>query len=321
MRATSAARAGTAPRSVSQGRAPASRRGTVVAPTASAAPRRSGVEHAGSGATIRRAIVGGIVVAALLIVGLVGFLVLSYTPLFTISSIDAEATEHISSDNIAKLANVQSGTTLLSLDEEQVTKNLQKNPWVDSVSFEREFPDRLRISVTERTVDSIVVMSAGNVAWCLGDGNVWIEPLSLSPGENESFSEAALRKAQEMGALLITDVPSTVSPVAGSVATDETLKAVEAYREQFGPGLSSQIVSYNASTLDSISCTLSSGVEVSLGAATSIEAKESVITEILAKYSGKVTYINVRVPSKPSYRMVNSDNVQQGSGTAGTEYS
>ena len=51
-----------------------------------------------------------------------------------------------------------------------------------------------------------------------------------------------------------------------------------------------------------------------------MDSKESVIKEILSKYAGKLTYINVRVPSKPSYRMVSSDSVGQGSGTSGQDY-
>ena len=79
-------------------------------------------------------------------------------------------------------------------------------------------------------------------------------------------------------------------------------------------------MSFSASSLDSISCVLENGVEISLGPATSVDSKESVIKEILSKYAGKLTYINVRVPSKPSYRMVSSDSVGQGSGTSGQDY-
>ena len=269
------------------------------------------------GIVLRVVVVAAIVAAVLGVV----FLVLSNTSAFRITSIDAVASDHVSADDIQKLANVEEGTTLLNVDTNAITRNLMKNPWVASVSIEREFPDKLKISVTERKVEAVVVMSSRSVAWYLGEGEVWLEPANLDVSDGESTDDVGLEKATSVGAILITGVPATVDPVAGSKATDDVIAAVRSYLDGFSSDFSSQIVSYNASTLDSISCTLSSGVEVSLGAATSIEAKESVITEILAKYSGKVTYINVRVPSKPSYRMVNSDNVQQGSGTAGTEYS
>jgi cell division protein FtsQ len=282
--------------------------------------RRSGAERAASGAHVRHAIVAAIAVAAIALAALLGWLLLSYTPAFTILEVTADSTEHVSSANIVKLANIPSGSTLLNLDEAGATANLRKNPWVGEVSYVREFPSTLKISVTERTVDSLVVMSTGNMAWCIGNGNVWIEPVSIPVGEGRSVNEAALAKAREMGALLITGVPPSVSPVAGSKATDDVLDAIAEYRRLFSQELSSQIVSFSASGLDSISCVLATGVEISLGPAANVEAKESVVRELLAKHAGKITYINVRVPSKPSYRMVSSENVQQGSGTEGTDY-
>lgn len=277
------------------------------------APRRSARQDKG-GSAARRIIVACIAVAIALLVALVGFLVLSYTPVFSITSIETTATEHVSKEDIAKLAAIPEGTTLLNLDEAKITSNLQKNPWVGQVTYVREFPNTLRIEVTERSVESLVVMSSGSVVWCLGDGGVWIEPVSLTTSDGESIDDAALAKAQEMGALLITDVPATVSPVAGSTASDSVIQAVETYQSTFSDALTSQIVSYSAQSLDSISCTLKSGVEISLGSATDVSTKEEVIEQILSRYSGKLTYINVRVPSKPTYRMIDSDNVGEGTG-------
>lgn len=274
----------------------------------------------GSHDVARRLIVGGIAVAALLLVALVGFLVLSYTPAFTIGSVEADPTEHMDSATIVRLANVRQGSTLLNFDESGIRSALRRNPWVQDVSFVREFPGTLRLVVTERKVDCIVVMSAGNVAWCMGGDGSWIEPLPLSVAEGQSANEVALAKAQEMGALLITDVPASVSPVAGSASTDDTILAVMSYRKTFSDALSSQVVSYKADAVESISCVLKSGVEISLGSPRDIENKESVINSILQKYEGRLTYINVRVYSSPSYRMVDSDKVQAGSGTAGVDY-
>lgn len=263
---------------------------------------------------IRVVIVGLIVVAVFLVSALVGFIVLSNTPVFTIASIDADPTEHLTAENIGKLANVEEGTTLLSMDEAAITQNLKRNPWVGSVSFVREFPDRLKIVITERRVDCVVKMSTGSVCWCLGDDNVWIEPMNLTVLDGQSAYDVALAFAQDLGALLITDVPASMSPSAGSVATDEVLLAIAAYRDQFSREFASQIACFSAASVESISCTLKSGVELSLGAPSNIEIKESVVGEILAKHPNQVTYINVRVPSQPSYRKVGTESVESGSG-------
>ena len=60
------------------------------------------------------------IVAALAAVGLVALLVLSHLPVFVISGIDATASEHVSAETIAKLAAVDEGTTLLSVDVSQI---------------------------------------------------------------------------------------------------------------------------------------------------------------------------------------------------------
>ena len=148
---------------------------------------------------IRRAIVAGIIVATLALLGLLALLVLSYTPLFTITGIDAEATDHMSADDIIRLALVPDGATLLNLDEGDITSNLKRNPWVGSVSYVREFPDHLRITVHETSVQAIVVMGTGNIAWTLGEGGVWIEPYPITVGDKQSINDVALERDYEIG--------------------------------------------------------------------------------------------------------------------------
>lgn len=263
---------------------------------------------------VMRVVVAVAIVAAVLGVA---FLVLSNTSTFQITSIDAVASDHVSADDIQKLAKVEEGTTLLNVDTNAITQNLMKNPWVESVSVEREFPDKLKISVTERTVEAVVVMSSRSVAWYLGEGEVWLEPVNLDVSDEQSADDVALEKATSVGAILITGVPATVDPVAGSKATDEVIAAVRSYLDGFSSDFASQIVSFTASSEASISCVLSSGVEVSLGSPTDISSKEEVVKSLLAEYPDELTYINVRVPSSPSYRRIDSTNVTAGTGATG----
>lgn len=273
-----------------------------------------GDDKSGDHKGIRAIIVALVVMACLLVVLLVGFIALSSSPMFTIASIDAEDTEHLSAENIAKLANIEEGTTLLTFDSAAITENLKRNPWVGTVSFTREFPDRLKIEVTERRVDCVVKMSTGSVCWCLGEDSVWIEPVNLTVADGQSADDVALALAQKMDALLITDVPTSLSPTAGETANDEVLKAIAAYREQFSQDFSSQIVCYSASSIESVGCTLKSGIEISLGSPTNIDVKEAVIHQILEKHPNQITYINVRVPSQPTYRRIGTESVSEGTG-------
>ena len=243
--------------------------------------------------------------------------VLSNTSAFPITGIEAEATEHISAEDIATLAGVPEGTTMLNYDTAVITENLRRNPWVADVKVNRSYPDKLRITVVERKVGSLVMMSSSSVIWCLGDDNVWIEPLKVTPEGDQTLGKVALSKAQELGALLITDVPSSVEPKAGEVASDEVFTALATFKRELSEGFWSQIVTISAPSQETISCILKSGVEVSLGAATSVSTKEQVVTSLLEKYPNRITYINVRVASSPSYRLLDTESVQEGTGAIG----
>lgn len=254
------------------------------------------------------------VAVILAIVGSLAFSVMRMLPVFTIASIDTEATEHLTQQDIANLANVAEGTTLLNIDAGVVEENLKKNPWVAEVSVHREFPDRLRIEVRERRVSTLVLMSTSSFAWYIGEGDVWLEPAMLTVAEGQTAKDAAAALATEKGALFVTDVPATVSPQAGSEVVDEVLLAVDIYVRELPEEISSQVVYFSASSLEGISCVLSSGVEVSLGSPTQIEQKAAVLTEILDQYPGEITYVNVRTPANPSYRRIDSNSVQPGTG-------
>ena len=254
---------------------------------------------------------------ALAVIGAISFFVLRNTTMFTIVTINAEPTEHLSAEAISVLADVETGTTLLTVDTEHIEENIRKNPWVADVVVTREFPDRLGIHITERSVDALVVMSTGSLAWFLGEGRVWLEPINLEPTEDQSVNDAALIVAAERGAILVTDVPVTVEPQAGVEADDDVLAAVMQYREELSDEFASQVASFSAPSVEGISCVLKNGVEVSLGGPTNIANKEAVVTELLETYPGELTYINVRVPTNPSYRRIDSGSVQPGTGAMG----
>ena len=252
----------------------------------------------------------------LVVVLAIVWLVLSHTSAFTITYIDAPETEHLSSESIADFAQVPEGTTLLNVDTAQIEENVKRNPWVESVEIIREFPNGLKIVVHEREVGYVVLMSSGDLVWNVGTDGVWIEPNDLTVAEGQSASDVALEQAQQTDAILITDVPSTVSPEAGEKVTDSCITAVFEYQDGFSEDFSSQIVRYSAASEPAISCTLESGVTISLGSPEDIETKEQIIEEILEENPDQVTYINVRVVSEPTFRKVDSDTVTSGSGEA-----
>lgn len=259
-------------------------------------------------------VVGGVAVLAVVLV--VAYFVLRSSSAFAIQNVVCEPTEHVSESDIQNLLSVPEGSTLLNFDGAAIEASLKKDPWVGSVSFERQFPDTLKVVVNEQSTDALVVMNAGSIAWYLGTSGSWIQPTKVTVAQNQSVNDAALAQATSEGVLLITDVPSSVSPKSGAEVTDDVFAAVRTFREGFSADFSAQVVSYSAPSTDNISCTLASGVEISLGSASQISAKESIVKEILAAHPGKVTFINVRVPSSTgsSYRSIDSEDVEAGTG-------
>ena len=212
------------------------------------------------------------------------------------------------------------GSTLLNVDTGALEESIKREPWVGSVGFERLFPNTLKITITEQVPDMLVVMSSGSVGWYLGTAGSWIEPTRIEAAEGQSVDDAALALAQSEGCLLVSGVPSTVDPEASAPATDAVLDAIEQFREGFSSDFASQIVRFSAPAPENISCTLASGVEVSLGAPTDIEEKEAIVSAYLEQHPNSLVSINVRVISSPAYREIASDNVQQGNGvSAGAE--
>lgn len=268
---------------------------------------------------LRVALVALAAAVALALVAGLALLLLRDSSVFEITNVEAEATEHVSETDIANLVQVPVGSTLLNVDTAAIEQALLRDPWVASVSFERVFPDTLRLVITEQTPDMLVVMGSGSVAWYLGDAGVWIQPTTINAADDQSVSDAALEVALAEGCLLVTDVPSTVDPVAGSEATDEVLEAVKAFREGFSDEFNEQVVCFSAPSVDNVSCVLANGVEVSLGSASNVSEKEAIVTEYLEEYPDTAIYINVRVVTNPSVRTISSESVEAGSGIVATD--
>ena len=154
------------------------------------------------------------------------------------------------------------------------------------------------------------MMGTGGVCWYLGADGVWIEPAVPDAEEGQSTGEAAAQLAGELGCVLVTDVPADVDPRAGERVDDACVGAVLDYMDGFPEELASQVTQFSAASEASVSCGLESGVTVLLGEPTDISSKASVVLKLCETYQDQITYINVRTPSSPTFRRVDSENVQ-----------
>lgn len=258
---------------------------------------------------------GGVV--AILVVAVI----VANSGLFAATEIQVQGSAHVEQETAEQLVKVPDGTTLLNVDEAAILEMLKASPWVADVDIQREWPHKLTITPVEHTIKAIAYITADELAWGISEEGTWIAPLSLSiavdaegnavPLNDDGSvpegatqlapADAALRLAQEAGALMLTDVPSDANPKSGEEVSSEVVLAGLQYAKEFSPELVSQIRELSVASVESIAAFLTSGVEVSLGSPDNITEKERVVTRLLEQQEG-VTYINVREPGAYTFR-------------------
>ena len=256
-----------------------------------------------------RALLLSIVAAALVVVAVV---LCVWSPLFQIRSISVEGScAHVSAERVTQLAAVPAGATLFGYDESGVTQRLLSDPWVAGVTLTRSLPDTLVIQIEERALGAVVMLSNGTQAWRLSTDGVWLEEVALTEVTSDNGAEAydvqAKNAAASEGVVFVSEASAALAPKAGEACEDEGLLGLMQYMVSFSSQLRDQIVSATATNKESIAVVLTSGIKVSLGAPDDISLKEQAVLGILGTYQGQVSYINVRVPSKPTYRAVSQD--------------
>lgn len=263
---------------------------------------------------------------ALIVIGVVfalflaGF-ILANSPLFAATDIQVKGSDHVEVETARALIEVPEGTTMFNVDEKAIYDSLKAIPWVKGVDVKREWPHTLVVTPVERKMRVIAFITADEVAWAIGEDGTWIAPLSLvfamdAEGNEVALNddgsvpegaaqlpafEAALRIAQNSGSLLLTDVPSDISPKGGEPVNAKVVLAGLDYANGFSDEFVAQIKDISVASVEAISANLVSGVEVSLGKPQNIVEKERVVTKLLAEHQG-VTYINVREPGAYTFR-------------------
>ena len=233
-------------------------------------------------------IVGVILVAVLGIAGVV----LANSGVFTVRQVTVSGVSHITAEEMTELAAVPEGTTLLNVDANGITSRLTSNPWVQSASVDRVFPDTLNLNVTERnTVER----------WALASDGMWLTEL---PDQNSAEGQALPASVYEdaANALEITDIPYGSSPEAGKYCNNANVENALSIIDGMTTELANQIKSVSAASSNSTTLTLDNGVEIAFGDSQDIRDKERVCLELLQEHEGKISYINVRVVNKPVWR-------------------
>lgn len=264
-------------------------------PRTVARPRRS--------AAFRVAV--AVIVAAVLLGGTYGCLY--FSPVFTIESVKVTGADHLTNDEMAVLAAVPQGTTLLNVDTAAIENSVVRDAWVDSVRVNRIFPNTLEIVVTERKIAAVVDVAADNAKttqhWAIASDGMWLMEIPDRDSElGQSISPQIFEDADAV--LHIKDVPFGLTPEVGTYCTDGNVSNALAILDGLSTELAEQVKTVSATDAASTLLTLENGIEIAFGTAEDIRDKERICLEIMAEHPGKVSYINVRVVDRPTWRAV-----------------
>ena len=102
----------------------------------------------------------------------------------------------------------------------------------------------------------------------------------------------------------ITGVPFGLTPEVGTYCTDGNVNNALEILDGLTGELADQVKAVSATDAQSTLLTLENGIQIAFGTAEDIRDKERICLEIMAKNEGKVAYINVRVPDRPTWRAV-----------------
>lgn len=120
------------------------------------------------------------VVAAVLLVLVVGGVVVTNSPIFSVTEVVVNGSEHVTQDTVERLVDVPEGSTLFNYDASAIEASLKQNPWVEGVQIERTFPHTITITPVEYKVAAIAYITSSDVAWAIDASGTWIAPISLS---------------------------------------------------------------------------------------------------------------------------------------------
>lgn len=232
---------------------------------------------------------------------------LYFSGAFAIQSVKVNGADHLTNEEMSVLAAVPQGTTLLNVDTAAIANSVNRDAWVSDVSVRRIFPDTLEINVTERQIAAIVDVAADNAKitqqWAIAADGMWLMEIPARDSElGAAISPQIYEDADKV--LHITDVPFGLTPEVGTYCADGNVSNALEILNGLSTDLAEQVKTVSATDAASTLLTLKNGIEIAFGTADDIRDKERICLEIMAENEGSVAYINVRVPSRPTWRAV-----------------
>jgi cell division protein FtsQ len=223
------------------------------------------------------------------VLAIVGLLRLRHAPTFAVRELKVTGTSEVTTETVRSLAAIPPGATLLDADREAIATRVERNPWVASASVSRDFPHTLVIRVIERRPGAWVTLPK-RPPWLVSTDGVWLRVRS---------------KAETLPLPVVTDVEG-VTPTVGKATGSKEISNALAVLDQLSPKLLSLVKYASAPSVEKTALVTKDGVQIFIGPATEMKKKDAVVRAILAQQKGKLVYINVRTPDRPTWRGLDS---------------
>lgn len=205
-------------------------------------------------------------------------------PVFPVRSVLVTGASHLDKQTVIRLAALPSNATLLNLSGGRVERRLESNPWVANAVVKKSLPGTVKLKVTERK-PLAVVDAGGTNLWVVSEDGYWL----------------GRQTADDEGMTVIRDAEN-VGPASGERTKSRELLNALKVLSGVSDELRKDVRVVSAPTIDKTALITTKDVEVFVGQAVDLDAKDRIIRQILRSKKGEVVYINVRVVDSPIWR-------------------
>jgi cell division protein FtsQ len=185
-------------------------------------------------------------VVAVLVAGGIGVL---HTPWLAVRHVRATATPHLPAAEITQLSGLSAHPPMINVDSAAIRRRLLAQPWVQTATVTRSWPDTVRLAVTERRPVAVVGQGAGAV---LVDGTGRV--LGAAPGAAGLPQLAGVTGAPAPGAWL----PGSGPAGPGTEATGVALAVAAA----LPPAVASQVLTVTVGAGGDVTLALANRVTI-----------------------------------------------------------
>ena len=211
----------------------------------------------------------GVVLVLLLLVGLLWLVY--FSSFLAVKGVDVRGVHELSATEVRSAAAVPEGQALARVDLERIRTRVQAIAAVRSADVSREWPDKVRIDVTERTPVAVVEI-AGQLKGMDDQGVVFRDYAKAPPG---------LPRVQ-----------------TGSETGSDALREAALVVGALPPDLAARVDHVEVETIDQISLALRDGRTVRWGSSSDSDLKAKVLAALLQSRPAQV--YDVSVPGQPT---------------------